>query len=170
MRQLRCRKSRCEFWRCSRWRCRACSLAIAQRPVRHRAGRLVPIKAALCSRQNAELVLTNVVVRDAKTGELVRGLSQSDFSFSRTASGSRFRRSTFKVSTMATPLNEATVSGLAAGANGNGGKAAGRRETRRPAQSPADRDVLRSDVRCSRKILIAALRRRAISDEQDAGR
>ena len=28
---------------------------------------------------NAELVLTNVVVRDAKTGELVRGLKQSDF-------------------------------------------------------------------------------------------
>jgi hypothetical protein len=29
---------------------------------------------------NAELVLTNVVVRDAKTGEFVRGLKQSDFS------------------------------------------------------------------------------------------
>ena len=28
---------------------------------------------------NAELVLTNVVARDAKTGELVRGLKQSDF-------------------------------------------------------------------------------------------
>src|SRR5579863_365129 len=28
---------------------------------------------------NAELVLTNVVARDTKTGELVRGLKQSDF-------------------------------------------------------------------------------------------
>src|SRR3974390_3552659 len=28
---------------------------------------------------NAELVLTNVVARDKKTGELVRGLKQSDF-------------------------------------------------------------------------------------------
>ncbi len=28
---------------------------------------------------NAELVLTNVVVRDAKTGEFVRGLKSSDF-------------------------------------------------------------------------------------------
>ena len=29
---------------------------------------------------NSDLVLTNVVVRDAKTGELVQGLKQSDFS------------------------------------------------------------------------------------------
>src|SRR3954454_20714640 len=29
---------------------------------------------------NAELVLTNVVARDRKTGQLVRGLKQSDFS------------------------------------------------------------------------------------------
>ncbi len=28
---------------------------------------------------NADLVLTNVVARDAKTGELVKGLKQSDF-------------------------------------------------------------------------------------------
>ena len=28
---------------------------------------------------NAELVLTNVIVRDAKTGEPIRGLKQSDF-------------------------------------------------------------------------------------------
>ena len=30
-------------------------------------------------RANAELVLTNVVARDAKTGELITGLKQSDF-------------------------------------------------------------------------------------------
>ena len=29
---------------------------------------------------NGELVLTNVVARDAKTGEVVKGLKQSDFS------------------------------------------------------------------------------------------
>ena len=28
---------------------------------------------------NADLVLTNVVARDAKTGEIVKGLKQSDF-------------------------------------------------------------------------------------------
>ncbi len=45
---------------------------------------------------NAELVLTNVVVRDAKTGEFVRGLKQSDFSVTRAASSNRFRRSIFR--------------------------------------------------------------------------
>ena len=30
-------------------------------------------------KMNSDLVLTNVVVRDAKTGELVHGLKQSDF-------------------------------------------------------------------------------------------
>src|ERR1035437_4967639 len=33
-------------------------------------------------KMNAELVLTNVVARDSKTGELIRGLNQSDFSVS----------------------------------------------------------------------------------------
>ena len=32
---------------------------------------------------NGELVLTNVVARDAKTGELVQGLKQSDFTILR---------------------------------------------------------------------------------------
>jgi hypothetical protein len=31
-------------------------------------------------KMNGELVLTNVVARDAKTGELIEGLKQSDFS------------------------------------------------------------------------------------------
>ena len=67
---------------------------------------------------NAELVLTNVVVRDAKTGELVRGLNQNDFTVSE--NGKRQQISTFDFQSveMATPLNEATVSGLAAGVNG----------------------------------------------------
>jgi VWFA-related protein len=73
---------------------------------------------------NAELVLTNVVVRDAKTGEFVRGLNQNDFSLYE--NGKRQQISTFDFQSveMATPLNEATVSGLAAGVNGAGAKAA----------------------------------------------
>jgi VWFA-related protein len=72
---------------------------------------------------NGELVLTNVVVRDTKTGELVRGLKQSDFTV--LESGKRQQISTFDFESvdMATPLNEATVSGLAAGATGSGSKA-----------------------------------------------
>jgi VWFA-related protein len=72
---------------------------------------------------NGELVLTNVVARDAKTGEVVRGLKQSDFTV--LESGKRQQISTFDFESvdMATPLNEATVSGLAAGATGSGSKA-----------------------------------------------
>jgi len=75
-------------------------------------------------RANAELVLTNVVVRDAKTGEFVRGLNQNDFSLYE--NGKRQQISTFDFQSveMATPLNEATVSGLAAGVNGAGARAA----------------------------------------------
>jgi VWFA-related protein len=74
-------------------------------------------------KMNGELVLTNVVARDTKTGEVVRGLKQSDFTVFE--SGKRQQISTFDFESvdMATPLNEATVSGLAAGATGNGSKA-----------------------------------------------
>lgn len=73
---------------------------------------------------NAELVLTNVVARDAKTGEVVRGLKQEDFTVYE--NGKRQQVSTFDFQSveMASPLNEATVSGLAAGVNGSGSKAA----------------------------------------------
>jgi len=69
---------------------------------------------------NSELILTNVVARDAKTGELVRGLKQSDFAIYE--NGKRQQISTFDFESveMAAPLNEATISGLAAGATGNG--------------------------------------------------
>ena len=53
-------------------------------------------RASYVFKANAELVLTNVVVRDAKTGEFVRGLKQSDFTFSRTESRSRSRHSIFR--------------------------------------------------------------------------
>src|SRR5208337_3018021 len=73
---------------------------------------------------NAELVLTNVVVRDAKTGELVRGLAQNDFSIYENGKKQQIATFDFQSVDMATPLNEATVTGLAAGATGNGSKAA----------------------------------------------
>jgi VWFA-related protein len=71
----------------------------------------------------AELVLTNVVARDAKTGEMVRGLKQSDFSVYENGKRQQIASLGFQSVDMATPLNEATVSGLAAGATGNGSNA-----------------------------------------------
>jgi VWFA-related protein len=72
---------------------------------------------------NSDLVLTNVVVRDSKTGELVRGLKQSDFTIYENGKEQRIDTFDFESVDMATPLNEATVSGLAAGPNASGQKA-----------------------------------------------
>ncbi len=74
-------------------------------------------------KMNGELVLTNVVVRNAKTGELVQGLKQSDFSIYENGKQQQIETFDFESVDKATPLNEATVSGLAAGGAGNGSKA-----------------------------------------------
>ena len=68
---------------------------------------------------NADLVLTNVVARDAKTGELVKGLKQSDFKIYENGSEQQISTFDFESVDMATPLKEATVSGLAAGPTGS---------------------------------------------------
>jgi VWFA-related protein len=72
---------------------------------------------------NAELVLTNVVARDAKTGEFVRGLKQSDFSVYEGGKPQQIATFDFQSVEMAKPLNEATINGLAAGPTSNGSKA-----------------------------------------------
>jgi VWFA-related protein len=68
---------------------------------------------------NADLVLTNVVARDAKTGELVRGLKESDFSVFENGKQQKIDSFDFESVDMATPLNEATISGLSAGPSGS---------------------------------------------------
>jgi VWFA-related protein len=68
---------------------------------------------------NADLVLTNVVARDAKTGQLVTGLKQSDFKIYENGKEQSIDSFDFESVDMATPLNEATVSGLAAGPVGS---------------------------------------------------
>jgi VWFA-related protein len=73
---------------------------------------------------NGELVLTNVVARDAKTGELVLGLKRSDFSIYENGKQQQVDTFDFESVDKATPLNEATVSGLASGGSVSGDKAA----------------------------------------------
>ncbi len=73
---------------------------------------------------NSELVLTNVVARDAKTGELLSGLKQSDFTVYENGKPQRIASFDFQNVELAAPLNEATISGLAAGASNNATKAA----------------------------------------------
>jgi VWFA-related protein len=62
---------------------------------------------------NGELVLTNVVVRDSKTGEVVKGLKQSDFRIFENGKEQQISTFDFESVDQAAPLNEATVSGLA---------------------------------------------------------
>jgi len=65
------------------------------------------------------LVLTNVVARDTKTGELVRGLKQSDFHIYENGKQQQVSTFDFESVEMAAPLNETTISGLAAGTSGS---------------------------------------------------
>ncbi len=74
-------------------------------------------------KMNGELVLTNVVPRDAKTGEVVLGLKPSDFTILENGKSQRVDTFDFETVEKATPLNEATVSGLAIGTTGPGSKA-----------------------------------------------
>jgi VWFA-related protein len=74
-------------------------------------------------KMNGELVLTNVVARDAKTGEIVRGLRASDFHVWEDGKPQHISTFDFQSVEMALPLKEATVTGLAAGPSANGSKA-----------------------------------------------
>jgi len=75
-------------------------------------------------RVNADLVLTNVVARDAKTGEVVRGLTAKDFTVLENGKPQKISTFDFQSVDMATPLSEATVSGLAMGGNTANGQTA----------------------------------------------
>lgn len=80
-------------------------------------------QAGYVLQENAELVLTNVVARDGKTGEIVKGLKQNDFKIYENGKEQQISTFDFESVDMATPLNEATISGLAAGASTKGPKA-----------------------------------------------
>ena len=72
-----------------------------------------PNNGSFTLKVNSDLVLTNVVVRDKKTGEVVRGLSQSDFTILENGKPQKISTFDFESVDQATPLNEATVSGMA---------------------------------------------------------
>jgi VWFA-related protein len=75
--------------------------------------------AGYVMRINSDLVLSNVVPRDAKTGEVVKGLKQSDFTILENGKPQQIVSFDFQSVDMATPLSEATVSGLAMGNSNN---------------------------------------------------
>jgi VWFA-related protein len=60
---------------------------------------------------NSDLVLTNVVVRDKKTGQIVKGLSQKDFTITENGKPQQIVSFDFESVDEAAALNEATISG-----------------------------------------------------------
>src|SRR6202453_2042265 len=62
---------------------------------------------------SSDLVLTNVVVRDKKTGEVVRGLTAGDFQIQENGKPQKIISFDFQSVDQAAPLNEATVNGKA---------------------------------------------------------
>jgi VWFA-related protein len=69
---------------------------------------------------NSDLVLTNVVVRNKRTGELVRGLTAKDFTLQENGKPQTITSFDFESVDQATPLNEATINGKSpAGILGN---------------------------------------------------
>jgi VWFA-related protein len=98
--------------------------AIAQNSEQPASGQVSTTQAGgFVLKTNAELVLTNVVARDAKTGEFVRGLKQSDFTVYENGKPQQIATFDYQSVEMAKPLNEATIDGLAAGPTGSGRKA-----------------------------------------------
>src|SRR5271163_3645501 len=75
-----------------------------------------PSNGSYTLKVNSDLVLTNVVVRDKKTGEVVRGLKESDFTILENGKPQKISSFDFESVDQATPLNEATVSGMAGSA------------------------------------------------------
>ena len=66
---------------------------------------------------NSDLVLTNIVPRDRKTGEVIRGLKAGDFQILENGKPQNIISFDFQSVDQAAPLNEATVSGKAPNAH-----------------------------------------------------
>src|SRR5580693_9962529 len=70
-------------------------------------------QASYTLKVDSDLVLTNVVVRDKKTGEVVRGLTANDFQIQENGKPQKIISFDFQSVDQAAPLNEATVNGKA---------------------------------------------------------
>src|SRR5271155_4519691 len=72
-----------------------------------------PDQSSFTLKVNSDIVLTNVVVRDKKTGEVVRGVTQKDFTILEKGKPQQISSFDFESVDQAAPLNEATTNGQA---------------------------------------------------------
>src|SRR5271154_5357605 len=70
-----------------------------------------PSRSSFSLKINSDIVLTNVVVRDKKTGEVVRGLTAKDFTILENGKPQQLSSFDFESVDEAAPLNEATING-----------------------------------------------------------
>ncbi|HTA86157.1 MAG TPA: VWA domain-containing protein [Silvibacterium sp.] len=70
-----------------------------------------PDQSSFTLKVNSDIVLTNVVVRDKKTGDVVRGLTAKDFTILENGKAQQISSFDFESVDQAAPLNEATING-----------------------------------------------------------
>jgi VWFA-related protein len=70
-----------------------------------------PSQSSFSLKINSDIVLTNVVVRDKKTGEVVRGLTAKDFTILENGKAQQLSSFDCESVDQAAPLNEATITG-----------------------------------------------------------
>ena len=85
---------------------------LSSRPIRHSTPSSTS-QSSFTLKVNSDLVLTNVVVRDKKTGEVVRGLTANDFTILENGKPQQISSFDFESVDQAAPLNEATITGQA---------------------------------------------------------
>ena len=72
-----------------------------------------PTQSSFSLKVNSDIVLTNVVVRDKKTGAVVRGLTAKDFTILENGKQQQISSFDFESVDQVAPLNEATINGQA---------------------------------------------------------
>ena len=90
---------------------------------------------------DSNIVLTNIVVRDKKTGAIVRGLTKNDFTIQENGKTQQIESFDFQSVDQAAPLDEATISG-SAGRIALGKGIAGHRDRRATPRSSPRRPFL----------------------------
>ncbi len=84
---------------------------LAQQPPGQQSTNQPPSQSSFSLKVNSDIVLTNVVVRDKKTGEVVRGLTAKDFTILENGKAQQLSSFDFESVDQAAPLNEATING-----------------------------------------------------------
>ncbi len=88
-------------------------MQLSRRPKHPRRDQTPPTTYPFTLRVNSDLVLTNIVVRDKKTGDIVKGLAAKDFTVTEQGKPQHIVTFDFESVDQAAQLNEATINAAA---------------------------------------------------------